>query len=65
MKKITIIIPCYNEERSLDVLYERLHNVFSQMNEYSFQILLVNDGSKDNTVNVVREFEQDFKVLKL
>lgn len=55
MKKITIIIPCYNEEKSLDVLYERLHNVFSQMNEYSFQILLVNDGSKDNTLGKMQE----------
>ena len=59
MKKITIIIPCYNEENGLDVLYERLHNVVSQMNNYSFQILLINDGSKDNTLGKMQKLHAE------
>ena len=55
MKKITIIIPCYNEEKGLDILYERLLKVFSQINAYIFQILLVDDGSEDNTLGKMKE----------
>ena len=55
MKLITILIPCYNEENSLDLLYERLRNMTSQLSQYRFQILLVNDGSKDNTLAKMQE----------
>ena len=55
MKTVTILIPCYNEENSLDVLYERLQNVITQIKTYDFQILLVNDGSKDNTLGKMQE----------
>ena len=50
MKLITIIVPCYNEENSLDLLYERLQNIINRLNRYRFQILFVNDGSKDDTL---------------
>lgn len=49
-KKVTILIPCFNEENSLDILYERLKQMTTNLQEYVFQILLVNDGSKDNTL---------------
>ena len=55
MKLITILIPCFNEENSLDLLYERLRNMTSQLSQYRFQILLVNDGSKDNTLAKMQE----------
>ena len=55
MKKITIIIPCYNEENSIDVLYEHLEKVIAQLTEYEFRILLVNDGSEDNTLAKLQE----------
>ena len=55
MKLITILIPCFNEENSLDLLYERLQNMTSQLSRYRFQILLVNDGSKDNTLAKMQE----------
>lgn len=55
MKLITILIPCYNEENNLNLLYERLQNMTSQLSQYRFQILLVNDGSKDNTLAKMQE----------
>ena len=55
MKLITILIPCFNEENSLDLLYERLRNMIRQLSQYRFQILLVNDGSKDNTLAKMQE----------
>ena len=55
MKTITILIPCYNEEKSIDILYEHLQNVISRLHGYNFQVLLVNDGSKDNTLAKMKE----------
>ncbi len=55
MKTVTVLIPCYNEENSLSILYERLQFVFQNLKEYNFQILLVNDGSTDNTLEKMQE----------
>lgn len=55
MKTITILVPCYNEENSIEVLYEHLHNVIGQLHGYNYHILLVNDGSKDNTLAKMQE----------
>ncbi len=58
MKKITIIIPAYNEEESLPHLYERLEKLMNTMGNYQFEILFVNDGSKDNTINLIKEYRE-------
>ena len=58
MKKITIIIPAYNEEESLPPLYERLEKLMNSMENYEFEILFVNDGSKDNTINLIKEYRE-------
>ena len=47
MKKISIIIPAYNEEESLPFLYERLNKLMNEINNYEFEVLFINDGSKD------------------
>ena len=58
MKKITIIIPAYNEEESLPPLYERIEKLMRSMEHYEFEILFVNDGSKDNTINLIKEYRE-------
>lgn len=58
MKKISIIIPSYNEEESLPYLYDRIINVINKINDYDFEILFINDGSKDNTLKIVKEFRE-------
>ncbi len=55
MKTITILVPCYNEENSLDIFFERLHGVLANLGEYKTEVLLVNDGSKDNTLAKMQE----------
>ena len=55
MKKISILIPCYNEEYNIDALYEQIRNVTKEIKEYRFQLLLVNDGSKDATLVKMQE----------
>ena len=61
MKTITIIIPAYNEEESLPFLYERLEKLMDDVKNYEFEILFVNDGSKDNTLNLIKEQLEDMK----
>ena len=58
MKKISIIIPAYNEEESLPYLYERLKKLMDEMKNYEFEVLFVNDGSRDKTIQIIKEFRQ-------
>ena len=63
MKKISIIIPAYNEEESLPLLYDRLSKVISNLKNYEFELLFINDGSKDNTLKIIKELrEKDSKI---
>lgn len=55
MKIITVLIPCFNEENSLDILYDRIKDIIVQFSDYQFQILLVNDGSNDGTLTKMKE----------
>ena len=56
MKKISIIIPAYNEEESLPFLFKKLNEITSQMTNYDFEILFVNDGSKDRTLELIKNY---------
>lgn len=59
MKKISIIVPSYNEEESLPFLYERLIKLINSMKEYEFEILFVNDGSKDKTLELIKQYRKE------
>ena len=61
MKKVTIIIPAYNEEESLPLLYDRLNKVISELKEYEFEMLFINDGSKDKTIEIIKSFRKQDK----
>ncbi len=54
MKKVTVIIPCYNEQEVIETLWERLKAVVDKMEGYGFEILFVNDGSSDNTITIIK-----------
>jgi len=58
LKTITILVPAYNEEEVLDQLYSRLTGVFQGIPNYKFEILFVNDGSKDRTLDIIKEFRE-------
>ena len=58
MKKISIVIPAYNEEESLPFLYERLNKLMSEINNYEFEVLFLNDGSKDKTLDIIKELRR-------
>lgn len=58
MKKISIIIPAYNEEESLPFLYERLTKLINSIENYEFEVLFINDGSKDKTLEIIKHLRQ-------
>lgn len=63
MKKISIIIPAYNEEESMPLLYERLKKLMNSISNYEFEVLFVNDGSKDKTIQIIKELrKQDERI---
>ena len=53
-KLITILVPAYNEHESLPLLYDRLVKLMDEQPNYDFEILFVNDGSKDNTLALIK-----------
>ena len=61
MKKVSIIIPTYNEEESLPYLYDRLNKFMEETKQYEFEILFVNDGSKDNTIELIKQYREKDK----
>lgn len=54
MKKISIIIPCYNEEEALDIVHDAVVAEMEQLKEYDYELLLVNDGSSDGTLEKMK-----------
>ena len=58
-KLVTILIPAYNEEEVLPMLYERLVKLMDSLPQYNFEILFVNDGSKDKTLELIKEIRKN------
>ena len=63
MKKLSIIIPCFNEEKSLPFFYEALNKALVEMSSVEFEFLFVDDGSEDMTLKFLRDlFKKDSRV---
>lgn len=60
---ISIIIPCYNEQEALPILYKELTKTTKEMAKANFEFLFVDDGSSDNTLALIKDFsEKDSRV---
>ena len=58
MKTLSILVPCYNEARSLEALHQEIDHVISSLEDYRWEILFVNDGSRDDTLEVIRSLRE-------
>lgn len=68
MKKISLLIPCYNEEKTIPMLYPELTKLMEKNNQYEWEVMFVNDGSVDGTMDqlrVLREKDQRFNYVDL
>ena len=54
-KLISVIVPCYNEQEVLHMFYDEMSRVAGLMTDYNFEFIFVNDGSRDNTLNICKE----------
>lgn len=51
MRSLSIIVPCYNEEETVNIFYQEINRISQKLHDYSFEFIFINDGSKDNTIH--------------
>lgn len=68
MKLISVIVPCYNEQEVLPLYYDEMNKIMAQMKsehgDIDFELLFINDGSKDNTLKMLRELSAKDKHVR-
>lgn len=68
MKLISVIVPCYNEQEVLPLYYDEMNKIMAQMkaehDDIEFELLFINDGSKDNTLKMLRELSEKDKRVR-
>ena len=64
MKKISIVIPAFNEEGNLCEIRKKINDVFTSLQNYSYEIIFINDGSRDNTQTTIEDLAIKFPEVK-
>ncbi len=59
MKKISLVVPCYNEQEVIKLFYNEIQKIKKDFENVSFEIIFVNDGSKDKTLDLMRELSKN------
>jgi glycosyltransferase involved in cell wall biosynthesis len=66
MKKlITVLTPCYNEEENVEILYDKVRNVFEQLPQYNYEHIFIDNASTDKTVEILKHLAASDKNLKI
>ncbi len=65
MKEISIIVPIYNESKNISPFLERLEVVFGKLSNYKYEIIFVNDGSIDNSKEILTKFATENSNIKI
>jgi len=68
MKKISLIIPVHNEEKNIPIVYKEIKAVLEELSQeknYTYEIIFVNDGSSDNTLEVLKNFKKSDSFLRI
>ena len=61
---ISIIVPCYNEEESLPYFIKEMNKTIDEFKKVKFELIFVNDGSKDKTLEMLKEYSKEDKKIK-
>ena len=59
MKKISLVVPCYNEQEVIKLFYAEIQKIKNEFKNVEFEIVFVNDGSKDKTLELMRELSEN------
>lgn len=65
MNKVSLVIPMYNEQEIVQECYKRIKNVVIKLNNYEYEIIFINDGSKDKTLQILEKIAQDDNNVKI
>ena len=65
MKKISVVVPMYYEEEVAKECYTRLKDVLEKIENYNYEIIFVNDGSKDKTLEILKKIAKENKNVKI
>lgn len=63
-KKVEIVVPCYNEEKMVKIFIDECEKILNRVEEYNFEYIFVNDGSKDKTLDSLKELALNNKKVK-
>ena len=64
MEKISVVIPCYNEEKAIPIFYKEMNKVMVKMKKLDFELIFVDDGSSDSTLEVCKNLSKEDKRVK-
>lgn len=64
MTRLSLVVPCYNEQEALYPFVEELHKVLTNLPDVSPEVIFVNDGSADNTLQVIRELADRYEWVR-
>lgn len=59
MKKISLVVPCYNEQEVINLFYAEIQKVKKDFENVEFEIIFVNDGSRDKTLELMRSLSKN------
>ena len=61
---ISVIIPCYNEQEAIPLYYKEMSKIMEEMKDNDFELLFVDDGSKDRTLEIIKDLARDDERVK-
>ncbi|MFQ6610099.1 MAG: glycosyltransferase family 2 protein, partial [Fidelibacterota bacterium] len=64
-KLISIVTPCFNEEDNIHHVYNRVNKVFSQLPDYDYEHIFIDNASQDNTINILKSIAVNDKHIKI
>ena len=64
-KLISVVVPCFNEEDNVEAMYHAIKNIFNELPQYNYEHIFIDNSSKDNTVNILKEIASKDKNVKL
>lgn len=65
MKKVSIVIPMYNEEEVANKSYTKIKDILENLKQYEYEIIFVNDGSKDSTLSILQKIAKENEKVKV
>ena len=66
MNKVSVVIPMYYEEEVAEICYDRVSTVLRKLSDkYEYEIIFVNDGSKDKTLSILKNIADNDKCVKV